>query len=224
MTALNINVNLDVMTESTTAVAGSQTPAGAGALTLTGTTVSPTTTCSGLRVGHKVTVSCAGADAARSFVVVGYDAEGGYISETVAGSNGSISTSTKYYNRVDSITVDAATAGAVTAGFADECVCEYIHTSEESTPLSLNVDVTGTINYTVQFSQDRVHNRTPVRTYNPDVSYSPTWTDCTDTNLVGATADKQGSMTTPVVGLRLKVSSYSTGAEARFRAVQAIGE
>lgn len=63
--------------------------------------------------------------------------------------------------------------------------------------ISLQVVVTGTVNYTVQQTLD-----------NPfDASITATWFDHSDSNLVGATASKQGNYSFVPAAVRLKVNS-----------------
>jgi hypothetical protein len=64
---------------------------------------------------------------------------------------------------------------------------------------SLQIVVTGTVNYTVQQTLDNVL----------DATVTPTWFDHPDTNLVGATTNQQGNYAYVPTGIRLKLSSGS---------------
>lgn len=69
--------------------------------------------------------------------------------------------------------------------------------------VSVQVDVTGTANYTVQQTLD-----------NPfDASITPTWFDHPDTNLVAATADKQGNYAYIPAAVRLVLNSGNGSAK-----------
>lgn len=63
--------------------------------------------------------------------------------------------------------------------------------------VSLQVKVTGTVNYTVQQTLDNVF----------DSTITPTWFDHPDSNLVAATANKQGNYAFVPSGVRVVVNS-----------------
>ena len=87
--------------------------AGAGDITLLTNDVSPYGT------GYKILFTCAGADAGRTFTITGIkvgDLTGAYTTEEVSGASASTSSSTNFYTYIDSISIDAASAGAVSIG------------------------------------------------------------------------------------------------------------
>lgn len=96
----------------------SQTPSGAGALTLNGTTV--TSGVANLGSMLYVYITSAGNDSARTFTIsgYGYNASGGpyAITETITGANTSTVSSTKLYQTINSIAISGASAAAVTVG------------------------------------------------------------------------------------------------------------
>ena len=139
---------------STAYIASSQTPLAAGNLTLTpaaATLVSETTVP---RYGLFISINCAGADAGRTFTVTGTKPGGAAQTEVLNGSNTSQTLSTKYWETVTQIAVDAATAGAVTAGIRQTGATDWmpldIYTPNAQT--AIQVDVTGTINYSVVYT------------------------------------------------------------------------
>lgn len=75
--------------------------------------------------------------------------------------------------------------------------------------VSLQVVVTGTVSYTVQQTLDNLF----------DSTITPTWFDHPDTNLVAATASKQGNYAYVPFGVRVTVNS-GTGS-ARLTAIGA---
>lgn len=89
-----------------------QAVAAAGALTLTASPVV-------FDVARNVTITCAGADAARTFTVTGTDIHGSPVVENIAGANAGTTQGKKAFKRVISIEADAATAGNISAGFGD---------------------------------------------------------------------------------------------------------
>lgn len=68
--------------------------------------------------------------------------------------------------------------------------------------VALQVQVSGTVNYTVQQTMDNLW----------DTSITPSWQDHPDPNLVGNTADAQGYYTQPPFATRVKVNSGSGSA------------
>ena len=64
-----------------------------------------------------VDITAAANDSARTFTVLGRDANGRPQAEEIAGPNATTVTGTKTFSRIDRIFVDADTAGAVQAGF-----------------------------------------------------------------------------------------------------------
>jgi hypothetical protein len=208
------DVTLDVQDPDTAAVCALQTTAGSGYLTLVTTTgVSTTSTFGGRRVAHQVSITSAGNISARTFIVSGTDAEGVAISEGITGPNAGTVESTKYFATVTSVAVDGAVGTNTSLGFVDECVTECLTCDAEAAKSSIKAVVTGTINYSVEFTLDK---------YTRANTAQLRWDDCTDANLVNETADKFGTMVTPILGIRLKTLSYSNGAEIRLTAVQAI--
>lgn len=102
--AVTVGADADFYVESVT-------PTGAGALTLANTKP-------GLNgIGYQVTVTCAGSDAGRTFTVVGVGMDGNSLTEDISGADAGSTTGSSYFAEITSITVDDATAGAVTIGY-----------------------------------------------------------------------------------------------------------
>lgn len=165
----------------TDAIAATQTPAGAGNLTLTS---SPYT----LDPPRQVTITCAGSDAARSFTVTGTTYGGASISEVIPGSNASTTTGNLDFATVTSIAVDAATAGAVTAGYAQSGGSRWVRMDSWANAQSVvQVSVSGTVTYSVQTTMNDPND--PVEPVNvQDV----VWLDALDANLVSESTSKSG--------------------------------
>jgi len=98
---------------SATLLRAAATISGAGDITLLTNDVSPYGT------GYKILFTCAGADAGRTFTITGIkvgNLTGAATTETVSGSNAGTTSSTNFYTRIESISIDAASAGAVSIG------------------------------------------------------------------------------------------------------------
>lgn len=83
---------------------------GAGALTLLQTT---------LDVPRNIIITNAGDDTGDTYVVVGTDAYGVAVSETITGANAGVAAGKKAFATVSSITASGASAGNVSIGFGD---------------------------------------------------------------------------------------------------------
>lgn len=101
----------------------SQTPGGAGALTLNGALVSsvPTgTAVAYLGTPSRIYITGGSDESGKTFTVSGYgfSASGGpyAVTETITGPNASVVSSSNIYSQIISITVSAATTGAITVG------------------------------------------------------------------------------------------------------------
>ncbi len=96
-------------------IALSQTPGGAGNLTLNGSLV--TGGVATMDVARRVLISTAGADAGRTFTITGTDRGGNVQVEAITGiATGTSAFTQRDFKTVTKIAVDAATAGAITAG------------------------------------------------------------------------------------------------------------
>ncbi len=99
---------------SATSVAGSQTPAGAGALTLAAGAAN-------LPLGSRIYITGGSDESAKTFVVAGtrYGGIGNTsyaVTETITGPNASTVSSLYQYDVISSITASGATTGAITVG------------------------------------------------------------------------------------------------------------
>ena len=139
---------------STTYLAASQTPLAAGNLTLTSNASLFVSKTSVPRYGLLISINCAGSDAARTFTVTGTEPGGTAQTETLAGSIAGQTLSTLYWEGVTQIAVDAATAGAVTAGIRQAGATAWLPLDiyVPNAQTAIQVDVSGTINYSVVYT------------------------------------------------------------------------
>lgn len=93
--------------------AQSQTPLGAGNLTLNGALAGEAD------VARNVTITSAGDDHTKTFTVYGTDHYGVSVIEAITGANAGVAAGKKAFKTVTRIAVSAATADAVTAGTGD---------------------------------------------------------------------------------------------------------
>lgn len=180
------------------AIAASQSPSGAGNLTLTATpyTLSPP---------RRVTITSAGNDSGRTFTVTGTTFGGAALVETITGANAGVATGTLDFATVSKIAVDAATAAAVTAGYAQAGGSSWVRMDSWANAQSVvQVDVSGSVTYSVQTTMDD-----PNSPISPVGIASVTWLSALDTNLVSQTAAKSGFLAYTPTWVRIIGSSGS---------------
>lgn len=119
------------LTMATNNIATTQTPAGAGVLTLTAGTGTTAGTVGGnaviiLDVARAVRVTSAGNDSAHTFLVAGYDIWGQFQSELITGPNATTVTGKKTFLKIISVTISAAATGAITIGTSDTFGMPYV--------------------------------------------------------------------------------------------------
>lgn len=190
----------------------SQTPLGAGNLTLNGALVSGGVAIFGAQ--QFVTIACAGSDAARIFTIYTVGQTGQTGSFTLAGSSGSTTTATIGALKVTRVAVDAATAGAIKVGIVGQGRQYPIAVDLDQNPTTINVsvDVTGTINYSVQ------HTYNILSIGNPDTW---TWFNCADAAVVSKAVDAFAAYTSPPTAIAILINSVTAPGQVVFRVIQA---
>lgn len=192
-------------------IALSQTPGAAGNLTLNGALVTGGVAVIGTATGtaERITFTPAGAEATNSTVwtVTGTDWNGNVVTETINGvNNPATATSTYDYKTVTQIAVNKAQAGAVTVGTAGVGASRPIFLDTFAPgPTGIQVDVSGTANYTVQSSLDNPNTIT-------GGFPSCIWVNSSDTNVVNATTSLQSNFAYAPFMVRLVLNSGSGSA------------
>jgi hypothetical protein len=190
-------------------IAQAQQLGAAGDLTLDGDLVAGGV--AQLNAQRKVGIASTGNLSAITFTVYGTDQAGRTISEALAGpNNNTVSTTLDFYT-VTRVAASAAVATDVEVGTTEVGASMPIPLDQYLTPfnVSLVCDVTGTVNYTVQFTGDDVFAGTGVGPF--------TWFDHPD--ITGSTADDTGTYISPVTATRI-VTNSGTGSVA-FTILQA---
>ena len=146
-------------------------------------------------------------------IFVGTDVDGHALTETIdmPGASATVETS-GYFKTLTSVT-PSATIGADTMdiGWVDEFVSPTIGLDWRGGITGLNMIVSGTISYTIQqtLNNIQVYDRTTIN-----------WLDNDDSSLVAASTSLNGNYTAGVVGARMKINSYSSGATVEFNITQ----
>lgn len=159
----------------------SQTPAGAGALLLNGSTAGV------LDTPRQVLFTFAADETGHNFVVTGKNGTGDTQSETVAGTTAGTKATVLSYKTVTSITISAAATGALTVGTNGVADSPWVRLDPWSNSyVSIQCTASGTVNYTVQQTLDDPNSPT-----NPVLPSAMTWVSSNDTAAVGATGSIQ---------------------------------
>ena len=189
------------LNSSATSICLSQTPSTAGALTLNGALVSggvATMPASPQRV--LITT----ADNTHTFTITGTAGNGISQSEVVT-SNGTNVQSALDYATVTSIVISGGATAAVTVG-TNGVASAWVRLDEWGFPqVSIQCSVTGTVNYTIQTSNDDPNSAFP----NPPLPSAMVWVNSLDTNAVGATANLSSYLAYCPLWVRLLLNSGS---------------
>lgn len=206
-----VDVALTLTTPATNALALSQTPGGAGALTLNGTLTSGGALS--LATAHQLNVTSAANISAVTFTFTGTDADGFAQTEVVTGPNIATVSTTKYYKTISSVTVSGAPGAALTAGVADRAISATIPMAgryQNDSVVGVQIDVSGTVSVTVQQTMQAIaFDAAP---------FLKSWKD--HDTLVAVTADITHNYIIPISAMRFITNSYTTGATVMLSYVQ----
>jgi hypothetical protein len=204
-----VTYTLQLAAASANNIATSQTPSGAGNLTLNGSTVVSGVAI--LDVARRVLITCAGNNSNRTFTIYGTNHTGNPISETVTGPNTSTVQSEFDYKTVTRIAISGASTGSLTVGTSSVGSTPWILSNIHAiTPtIGLGCVVSGSVNYTVEHTFDPIMT-TPLVT-------PPTAIPHPILAIEDATAT--GEYDIPIAAYRLTINS-GTGS-VRFTGIQA---
>lgn len=157
---------------------------------------------------RRVLITSAGNNSADLFTITGTNWSGSTISEVLTGANAGTAQSVLDYATVTKIVSASATASTITVGTSGVASSAWVRLSEYSMPnVAMQVDVTGTVNATVQSSLDDPNDPT-----NPVTPASMTWIASGDTAVVGLTGSVQSSFAVAPRWVRLLLNSGSGSA------------
>lgn len=187
-----------------TPAAASTTAFNAQGFTSTGAATAPTTTATTDGLAHYVTLTSPSQAslAGVNFTIVGTDADGHAVTNTIAGpASASTVTSTVFFKTVTTIQ-PSATMGALTlaVGIAVTAITQTIPLTNSPAAAGMTVAVTGTVNYTMY--------ETFANVYEHDANSVST----PITALTSKSANTSGSAAVSATGVLLLINSVSTGA------------
>lgn len=169
---------------SANAICLSQTPT-AGELTLNGALVSGGVAT--MVAPRRVLITTTDDETGVTFLITGTNWAGAVISETLAGVNNTTAYSVLDYKTVTSIRISGDAAGALTVGTNGIGGSPWVRLDDFApSNVSIQCNVSGTVNYTVQSSLDD-----PNDPFSAVAPADMTWISTSDTDAVGATASLQ---------------------------------
>ena len=205
-----IRLKLAPTAQSATSIAASQAP-GSSKLTLTALAAGPIDPQTGTQfgLGRILGITSGGNDTGITFAIVGVDQNGVAVSENVTGASGGVAVSTKYYTSVTSITPSGSVASTASVGTVNTTASAALATI----PLNLysrigatvQVDVSGTISYTVQMTYDDCIGSGSNNSTNTYFA-----TPASPTALTAQSAAKYTQLPPGVCGISVTIPTYST--------------
>ncbi len=137
-------------------ISASQTPGAAGDLLINGASASGGTVT--FATARRVIVTSAGNDLGRTFTIYGTSENGTPLTEAITGASGGAASTVGDFKTVTRISVDAATAGAVTAGTSSIGSTEWKMPAINVAPFNLRIEcsVTGAAVYSLEYTMDDV--------------------------------------------------------------------
>lgn len=185
-----------------------QTTAGAGAFVINGALLDKQATMQGVArvvfpgIQRTVSITCAADISAVNFTITGTDLRGAAVTETLAGPDTTPTTveTTAQFATITSVTVDDAVGTNTTIGTGTTGVTNWFTFDYWISPfsVSLQADISGTIDYTV-------------RTTNDDVQTDSSPAVTAVSGMSGAVADAAASLTVPWRAVQAIVNSSTDG-------------
>jgi len=183
---------------------------------VTGASFTLTANNSGDSLAHRVSIrnDAVTDHSGKTVTLVGTDPDGIALTEVVTGPAGSATVESSGYFLTLTSATPSATIGADTfdIGWVDEVSTKTLPLNYRNTEAAMySVDVTGTINYTVQETLNQIHILTAP-------SQSSSWHAVTA--LASKTADLMESGQVNATAMRLVVNSYTDTAEIQLTVMQ----
>lgn len=193
-------------------ISTSQTPAGAGNLTITGALASGGVAT--LDVARRILVTTVSDESSKTLTLYGTDRSGNVISEAMTGPNATTAYTSKDFKTLTRVAVSAAFTGAVKVGTNGVASSPWIMLNFHAINflVGIGVKVTGTVNYTIQTTYDDLmgYYSAGVGTVWNDAGIPVTYDD----PVGGSTVNDEFQLVTPVRAVRITLNSGSGTAVA----------
>lgn len=175
----------------------------AGALTLNGSLVSNGVAV--LDTPRRILITNAADETGKTVVLTGTDHAGNTQSETVTLGGIGSTASVLDYKTLTSAVLSANSAGNLSIGTNGVAASGWVFLDPWAlSNVALQLNVSGTVNYTVQTSLDDPNSPT-----NPVAAASMAWVNSSDTMVVGATANQQSNLFFTPAYVRVLLNSGS---------------
>jgi len=189
----------------------SQTPSGAGYLTINGSLASGGVAT--LDTPRRILLTTNGSESTKTFTIVGTNWSNDRIGEVMNGVNSSTAMSVLDYKTIISIYASAATAAAITFGTTTVAGSPWVRFDDwAAAQAAIQCVVTGTVNYTVQQTMDDPNDPS-----DPVAPASMTWSSIGDSTLVTATATIAGTSAVVPRWARILLNSGTGSVRGTFR-------
>ena len=180
-----------------TAVSASQSP-GAGAILING--LRATSGVATLDSPRRVLFTSGGDDSGITFTVTGTDRSGNPLGETIAGANGTAYT-TQDFKTVTGVTHTGSVASTLTIGTNGIASSQWCSINYQIPQIEIGfvVTVSGTINYSVEYTYD-----------NPSSPFSGTFPTVFQSSITSQSTNKDGTINDPVYAVRVTQNSFTS--------------
>lgn len=182
-------------------IAESQSPVGAGDLTIDGTLAVDGAV--ELSSAHIVTITSDGNDVGNTFTVTGTDSRDVSISEAVTGPNVATVVTTKYFKTIESVAISGAAVGNITVGVNGETVSPWAlfnHGKITNVGFGVTLGSGASLIYSIEHTFGNIHENSDI-----DVDIF----EHADTR--DKTANDDGNYAFAAVATRLTIKSFTSG-------------
>ena len=184
---------------------------GAGAILINGSAVVGGVAV--LDAARRVLITSGSSDTGITFTVTGTNFAGNPLTETITGGAATAST-TQDFKTVSSVTHSGSVAGTLTVGTSGVGSSPWFYIDRDVNPINLGigVTVTGTINYTVEYTYD-----------DPNAPFSGTFPTVWSLSALAAkAANTDSSITFPIQAIRLTQNSFTNPGTASMIVLQTV--
>lgn len=207
-----ITVSIALASASANGICLSQKPAAGGvqSLTLNGSLV--VSGVAQLGSQRRVLITSSGNDSTNTFTITGTNWAGNSISETLTGPNTTTTYSVLDYYTVTSITISGNAVGNITVGTNGIGGSPWMRFDDWApSNISIQCNVSGTVNYTVQSTLDDPND--PI---NPVTPANMTWINSSDLAVVSANSSQQSNFLFTPKFARVLINSGTGTVNATF--------
>lgn len=207
-----ITVSIALATADSDGICQSQSPSAGGVQSLTLDGVLVVAGVAQLGSQRRVLITSSGNDSSNTFTVTGTNWAGNVISETITGPNATTTYSVLDYLTVTSVTISGNAVGNITVGTNGVGGSPWMRFDDWApSNISIQCNVSGTVNYTVQSTLDDPND--PI---NPVTPANMVWINSSDLAVVAANSSQQSNFLFTPKFARILVNSGTGTVNATF--------